>query len=258
MSLNLNKMTQDVIERLLKNHHSQLAGMLAAPVPENSPRVERERYARGVANYSFDLGAMLYEQEGDTGEIREHLRRAATMYLRQLEIRGNPEPDEYRSPWDFGRALALVVVFGDAGQRRAIANLGKSKYYTPTDKENETYGEYLELVQEYLRTGTVDRGLAMRMEARASSDTASKEEAQLLLPQIHALQAIIDTDVARWDESLKQLVKAHEVEAKKGDYKKSTDGMMALPAMMLAKLGMERGMATTVKSPYVPLAFVRG
>lgn len=256
MSLRLNKMTDQTIRELLDQRQESLATRLASPAPAPGPA--RERYATAVADMSFAIGAMLYQQEGDVAEIREHLARASVFFLQALTMRGTPGPTTRRNPYEFEKALALLVCFGDAGQRGRVAEIREEQYRVPPRPEQNAFAAYLDATKQFVASGTIDEQELDGVEQRCLTDTASKDERLSLLPKVRTLRAVVQSDEAGWNAALDNIIAAHEKEALHGEYTLLPDGLICLPAMMLAQLGAERGMTCQLNSAYLPNMLLRG
>lgn len=257
MGRKLNKISDERVRENLQEQLEWLTPRLAAPVPPG-PATAQEKHLSTLGSIACEVGLMLYHQEKPPEEIRPYLARAAEFSLRALSLRGTPGPDEYRSLWEFEKAVNLTVCFGPAVGRAQAAVIPAWKYRAPEHPEHQPFADYLEALKAYLIGARPDDAAWQRLERHGLSDVASKEDRLFLLPKVQGLRAVATSEAATWNQALTALVKAHEAEAKRGELKLRFDGFICLPALMLAQLGRERGLSCDVRSPYLPLDLLGG
>ncbi|QRK09609.1 immunity 49 family protein [Archangium violaceum] len=258
MGLKLNKIADDVVAKNLEWRAGLLKKALLEKPPAASDARELDRHYRSIGESSCEVGLMLYQQEKDPKQIREHLTLAGRNLLKMHAVRQKPAPSESRILWVFEKTLSLVICFCGPAEREELLRLQPWQFRNPVEPSDDAYAGYLEQVRLYLRKSAVDPAAIEELIAKCSSDTASKDDRQSVLPEVQALRAVATQDTKLLDESLAEVVKAHEVQAKRGELKLRSEGFICLPAMALAKLAQERGMQCGVKSPYLPLFLLEG
>jgi hypothetical protein len=252
VGLRLNKVSDEIALESLEHSMSILTKLLERG-PRSSNIHDIENYYDAVGDTSCDIGMTLYQQQEDPHEIRVHLARAADFTLRKHACRPEPAPNTSRSPWFFKKAAELVICWGDVEKRRALATIHPWQYRNPPHPEHDGLAEYLELLVRFLAEQRLDVEMCFRLEERLASNTASKDDRQLLLPFARGLHEAMEGSSSRWNDAIAEIVKAHEIEAKKGEYKRSANGFMCLPGLALAQLGLERGLTCSIRSIYLPL-----
>jgi hypothetical protein len=115
------------------------------------------------------------------------------------------------------------------------------------------FARYLANLKRFLAGNSQSNDDVKAILAHCSSDIASKEDRLFLLPKAKGLQAVAQGDQKSWEQSIAELLKAHEKEARQGELKLSFEAFICLPALMLVKLGMERQMKCTLDNPYLPV-----
>jgi hypothetical protein len=253
MGLKLNKISDEIIRENLERELQWVEQKLAAPPPPEDDPVQVEKFYQMLGKLSCDVGRMLYQQERPPEEIRTHLKRAGAAFLRAIEVRPMPKGNDYRSPWEFEKAVNLIVCFCDRELRVKASQISSWQYRYPPHPEHDAFARYLEALKKYLGGNELDDEELAQVITHCLSDAASKEDRQFLLPKSEGLKAVARQQPINSERAISELVKAHETEAQRGEYKRSRDGLMSLPALMLAKLCQERGMACNVSSPYLPL-----
>jgi|GEM_PF-5965447 len=253
MGLKLNKISDEIIRENLERELQWMEKRLAAPPPPEDDPVQVEKYYYYLAIGSCDIGLMLYQQERPPAEIRTHLKRAGEAFLRSIEVRPMPKGTEYRSPWEFEKAVNLIVCFYNEELRVKASQIPPWKYRHPPHPEHDAYARYLEALKKYIGGNELDDEELAQVITHCLSDAASKEDRMFLLPKSEGLKAVARQQPNNSERAIGDVVKAHETEAQRGEYRRSRDGLMSLPALMLAKLCLERGMACSVSSPYLPL-----
>jgi|SRR5436309_6288576 len=113
--------------------------------------------------------------------------------------------------------------------------------------------DYLDLVKGYLVGHTPTHAKMQQLEDSCTSDSASKESVVALRAKLRGLRGVMTLEAESWKQSIREVVDAHEWEARKGKYRQRVEGLISLPALMTAKLGIEVGLVCDVRSPYLPL-----
>jgi hypothetical protein len=256
MPLKLNRVRDEVVRENLEYTLGRVRSLLAEPV--SADPADRERYFHSLGRDSADAGLMLYQQEAPAREVRAHLARGGQCLLLGVLQRGRPAPGEYRGPWEFEKAVNLVVCFYTRPIRETAAFVQPWQYYYPPDANQERFVRYLEMLQGFISGTPFDPAVCRQIEAQCTSDTAPREDFVFLAAKLRGLRALEARDAPAWNQAIADLVRAHEGEARCGQYRRLPDGFLCLPALMLAQLGRERGLACSVKSPYLPLSLLEG
>ena len=123
-------------------------------------------------------------------------------------------------------------------------------------QETQVFADDLKQLVRLLNAGSPETVDLASVINRAEVEFAPRNDRVFTLPKAKALQALVTGNVAEWEHAVGGIVAAHREEALKGEYKLLEDGFIALPALMLARLGMERGQNCKVESPYLPLELV--
>jgi immunity protein 49 of polymorphic toxin system len=257
MGLKLNKITDANAEEEIKDNLEIIPRRLAKLEASDNPS-ETQKHLEKLAELNFETGVLLYQQEAAKEEIVSHLRSAAEFYVAFLSKRAEPKEMETRFVGDFEKAIDLVVCFGKRELRGELAGIQRWQYNSPEHKEYRTRADFLEVEKRYIAEGVWDGDESERLENHCSSDQASKEERNFLLPRIRGIKAIAGSDQSGLQKAITDLVEAHKSEALRGEYRLMYEGLICLPALMLARLGSEKEMAVTLKSDYLPLSLLRG
>lgn len=254
VGLKLNKISDQIAEKEIKDNLESIPHWIAG-LKAPKDKFDKVRHLAKLAELNFETGALLYQQEAQKEEIISHLRSAAEYYVEFISARGEPEVvgEAPRFVGDFEKTVELVVCFGEKGLRRKLAGIERWQYYFPEDDEYRTRAYYLEVEKRFVAEGVLNEAELQRLEEFCSSDKASYEEKEFLLPKIRGLKALVNGDEAALNRAITDLIEAHKWEALQEAYRLMCDGLICLPGMMLAQLGRERNMAVTVKSDYLPL-----
>jgi hypothetical protein len=255
MGRKLNKVPDGTWKESLDESRARLAE-LTARGPRSDQPADLERWRHAVGERACDAGLILYQQEGDAREIRAYMKTAAEHLLAEHMGRGEPEPNTHRSPRLFEKTIDLVIAFGTPEQRGALPAVQPSQYRNPPYPDDDGLAQLIAILARYAADQTLDAEAYRTLEARLEMDQASRWDRAFYLPNARALRAAADADAKVWNDSISDLVTAHEDESRKGEYKKSELGLMCLPALAVAKLGMERGLTCLVRSEYFPLSLL--
>jgi len=257
LGLKLNKISDQLAEREIKDNLQSIPRLLAkleAQLEAPEYGVESLDYLlEKLAESNFETGTLLYQQKEPREEIISHLRSAAEYYIKFLSTRGEPEELLSRFVGNFEKTIELASCFVEKGLRRKLAGIERWQYYFPECDEYRTRADYLEVEKRFVANGVFDEAEFQRLEDYCSSDRASKEEREFLLPKIKGVKAIVSGDKDALNRAIENLLEAHKLEALQGVYRLMCDGLICLPGMMLAQLGRERNIAVTVRSDYLPL-----
>jgi len=252
MGLKLNKISDKNAEEDLKKNLGCIPRLLAKL--EISEDVwEKLGDLDTLAEVYFETGALLYQQEAQKEEIISHLRSAAEYYVRLHSIETGPEEGDNRLVGDFENTIDLVVCFGEKELRRELAGIERWQYNFPEFNEYRIRADYLAVEKRFVADGVLDEAELQRLEEYCSSDKASERERKFVLPKIKGVRAVARGDEAALNRAIADLVESHKWEAVLGKYFLRYEGFICLPGMMLAQLGLERKMAVTVRSDYLPL-----
>ncbi|WP_134496553.1 Imm49 family immunity protein [Microvirga pakistanensis] len=254
MGLRLNKISDAVIRENLLQSIALLQSLQETAAPEAGR--QRERHLVSIADLNFEIGTMTYQQEGSPAEVRAALAKAGQYFLEGIHGRQPPNATDSRNPYEFEKAISLVVCFCDTSFRKSLGSFREDKYRYPPHLETQLFGEYLVELIKFLSRGTLDAEVLASVIKRAKADSASRDDHVFTLAKARGLQALQAGNVSEWERAVVELVDAHRDEALKGEYKLLADGFIALPALMLARLGMERGYTCRVNSPYLPFGLL--
>lgn len=250
MPLILNKLNNDIIIDFLDSSMARLDKKL---LPPPIASVGAEKYYHVVGINSFNIGLIFYQQEREHEKIRKYLSQAGEAMISEHELRTPPESNTYRHIWNFKQAIHLTVCFCTPEWRTNAAKIKKWQYQYPSDPDDDTLSLYLEALKLFIMGENLNDKICQLVVERCLLDTASKEEYLLLLPEVQGLMAIELKDLRSWEASIYTLIKTHEKEAKRGEYRRDVEAFICLPALMLVKLGQENGMTCQIKSPYLPI-----
>ncbi len=253
MGRKLNKVADDTWKETLAANRSRIAE-LSARGPRSDQPADVERWRHAVGDRACDAGLILYQQEGDAREIRALMRTAAEHLLAEHLGRGEPGPTDDRSPQLFKKTVDVIIAFGTPEQRRALPGVRASQYRHPLRPEDEPLAQLVALLARFAGGQPLDMDACRSLEARCEAAQAPKWDRAFHLPNARGLRAVAEGDARAWNDAVARLVKAHEEESKKGEYRKSELSLMCLPALALAQLGRERGLTCELRSEYLPLA----
>lgn len=249
MGLRLNMIDDDAAARSLSKERPRLERLEAQAGAENA------RQQRHLGDQWFQVGALLYQQGGSLDDIRSALSSAGSARLRSYELLSEPAAMETRNPWSFLRSAGLVVAFGDERMRERLAQVRPIHFWLPPSEGTRAVALAAEAVQALIRGDRSGVPVTAAISA-LTMDVTPDHAKRTLSPLVSGLRAILHGDVAVFRAALAEVVRVHEYEALHGDYTLSADGLLSVDALMLEKLGRERGWSSGVTSPYLPVALL--
>lgn len=252
VGLKLNKISDEIARGGLNRNLAMLNDLLERG-PHAKNAFDLENYFHAVGDTSCDVGLTMYQQEKSPREIRPYMVMAADFLLREHMVRQKPAPNTSRNPWLFKKTVELIIGWGDSEKGKALTNIEPWQYRNPPHPEHDRISEYIKVLVNFLVERCLNVEACRSVEERLASDSASRDERSILLPGARGLRGAVEGDSKLWNDAIAELVAAHAVEAKKGEYKRSESGFICLPALALAKLGLERGLTSSVRSVYLPL-----
>jgi hypothetical protein len=181
---------------------------------------------------------------------------AAEHLLNEHRMRRDPTPSEHRSPQLFKETVDLVIAFGTPALRGALREVRPLQYRVPAYPHDDALAQLIEIVSGFAAGQPLDVEACRSVEARCEADQASRWDRLFYLPYARAVRAAAEGDAAAWNGAIALLIKAQEDEAKRGEYKRMPNGLMCLPGLAVAKLGIERGLTCNTNSDYLPLALL--
>lgn len=250
MPLKLNKINDEIIREDILDNQERVKKFLSAD-PASQLRSDPVRYSRRLADASLELGLELYQQERNPAEIRESLALAGKSLLGVLAL---PEDRAVLSPLEFEKALALAVGFCPPSVYQTIDQIPLKKFFgNPPDEFFAILAQYLDMLRKFLPSRKLDQAEWKRVEAQCLRNNASRYDAEVNLAKLRALKGVAEGDSAQLNQGIATLVEDHENEAKHGENQRSSRAFICLPALMFARLGADRKLECTVRSPYLPL-----
>ena len=206
-----------------------------------------------IGGLSLSLGLLLYALEGNDYEIRTRFHAAALHLSLELAQRPPPEPATHRSPYEAELFINVIACFGSAEDRRRVATLQTWQYRNPVRAEHAAQSGYLELLCPYLGGAGLDLKRLGEVVMACGRTVACKEDKRFLAPSAKGLMALETGREAEWNYAMAQVLSAHTREAQSGYFKLLPEGLLCFRALMLAKLGMDRGWDAAANSEYLPL-----
>jgi len=250
MSLKLNKINDAIIQEDILYQQDWVKKFLSAD-PASPMRSDPVRYSRRLAFTSLTLGLDLYQQERNPAKIRESLALAAKSLLALLAL---PEDRAVLPPLDFEEALALAVCFCPPAAYQNIDQSPLKKFFVdPADEFCAILGRYLDVLRKFLPSRKLDQAEWKRAEAQCLRNNASRYDAEVNLAKLRALKGVAEGDSAQLNQGITTLVEDYENEVKHGENQRSSRAFICLPALMFARLGADRKLECTIRSPYLPL-----
>jgi hypothetical protein len=233
-----------------------LGEVLAEPPHGGGPA--RQSSDESVGELSLKLGLLLYALEADEDEVRSYLGMAAAHLAPALALRERPEPDEHRSPWQGEQWIDVVACWGDGPAVEAVVGLRPWQYRSPVRAEHDALALYLDVLRKYLGGSPIDEAALAGVVRACAAGSATKEDRLFLRPAADGLLALSAGDADGWNYALAQILSAHGREAHEGDLRLLPDGCLSFRALLLAKLGLDRGLSLRAASEYMPLSLVEG
>ena len=219
---------------------------------------DREAAARGDAAFhesagelSLQLALFLTALEASRGEVVRMFEQAAAHLAPALALRRPPVEGEHRSPWQGEQWIDVVACWGDAAAIRAVAGLRPWQYRSPARPEHDALALYLGVLLRRLGGAPTDGDALRSVVAACDSGAATREDRLFLRPAASGLIAVEAADADGWNYALAQILSAHAQEAREGDLMRLADGFLSVRALLLAKLGLERGLTLRARSPYL-------
>jgi hypothetical protein len=86
-----------------------------------------------------------------------------------------------------------------------------------------------------------------------TSGTASREEVRLIGPLARGVAAVATADSETWNLCVAQVVTFQAEQSEKGAMRRLITGLTSFEGLMLAHMGLARGMPLRASSPWLPL-----
>jgi hypothetical protein len=254
MSLKLNKVEEKIQLEAIANDERRLSKVLA---PDSKARGRGAKgFSSVLGDIYFELGTAYYQQERENKTIREYLALAGHYLTEKSAYPSEPAT----VPTEFEKALALAVCFGTKEDVAKALSVSNDYIFTPTDDEMRRHYQlsmdYLHFVRAYLSSSTVDLNKVEAAIKSCKEANAWKLDAVQTHAKLTAIAAIVKSDAAKWNSALSILVAEHKEESIRGGYQRLNLAFIALPALLLAKLGIAKTMTCSVSSPYLPLSLL--
>lgn len=214
-------------------------------------------FHEAVGQTSLNLALLLYTLGEEDDQVPALLRQAARHLAPALSLREPPEPGEHRSPWQGEQWIDVVACWGDADAIADVASLRPWQYRSPVRPEHDAVAVYLDALLRHLGGAPIDADALGSVVAACEAGRATKEDRLFLLPAAAGLLCVAAGDAAGWNLALAQILSAHAQEARRGDLRLLADGCLSLRALLLAKLGLDRGLALRARSAYMPVEFLK-
>ena len=233
-------------------HEKSLAEMLApgSKARQRSPKA----FAHAVGSAYFDVATAYYQQGREPKKTVDGLALASHYLMEEVAL---PPSQAGRRPSEFERTLALTVCFGSPEDIAKGLSVSDDLIFTPVNDEAlRLYRlslKYVNLIRQFLSSGSVDLELIAKAQDECQAANSWKSDAIETRAKLRALQAVVQSESALWNESLDILVREHLEESMHGDFQKLNLAFICLPALLLAKLGIDKRMECTVSSPYLPV-----
>lgn len=249
--LTLNQIEEKQAQDNLEWTRELLQEVRARPLSPD-PR-QCQHFHETVGSLSLQLGLTAYALEREADEVHTYLCDAAEHLTQSLVLLAPPELDTHRNPWKAEQILDLVACFGSAQNRAAIAALRADQLRHPVRPEHDALARYLDVLRAHIAGARLDTAALSAVVLSCESPHATKEDRLFLQPGAQGLTALEAHDTASWNHALAQILTSHGQEARDGDLALLSDGFVCLRALMLAKLGVERGLSCHATSVYLPV-----
>ena len=231
-----------------------LADVLSEP-PDTSTSAQQSFHEQ-AGQLSLRLALLLYTLEDDDDEVRHYLLMAASHLAPALALRVPPDPDEHRSPWQGEQWIDLIACWGDPSAVQSVAELHPWQYRSPVHAEHNALALYLDVLRKHLGGIPIDASSLAQVVQACQNPTATKEDRLFLLPSSTGLLALNASNADDWNYALAQILSAHGQEAHQGDLQLLPAGCLSFRALVLAKLGLDRGLTPRAHSEYMPLSLL--
>jgi hypothetical protein len=219
-------------------------------------RPQLRRHQETLGRQSMELGLMGYALDLPQDEVRAHFISAAKHLSLALAGRPAPEPDESRNPWEAEQFLNVIGAFGTPEVISRIGALGLWQVRNPPHAATEAVGRYLMALCPFLCGHELDKSALHDVLAACERGNANRDMRRFLLPASRGLLAANARDEEVWNEALAALAAAHAREAQTGDLQLLPAGLMSLRGLMLAKLGLDRGLTCRAVSEFLPVGLL--
>jgi len=202
----------------------------------------------------LELGLLRHAlEEGDPVECW----RAAAPRLAE-GLRARPEDKTAaRNPYDALRRLSVIAVFANAPTRAAMAGLALHQLANPPSPAYAAPLELLSLLLPILGGDAADAGaLTGLAESLETSDTTPRAERRLIAPLARGLAAVAAADAEAWNLAVAQTIAFQAEQSERGDMKRMVFGLTSFEGLMLAQIGLARGMPLRAVSAWLPLGLL--
>ena len=214
----------------------------------SKPDAKRHYYLGG---HTLDLGLKYYQQERPVDVIGDLLAESAEATLKSWELRTKNQGDGVVDDVCWRKMISPVLAFGPATNRARFVAIPDAVIYENGPKGSSA-ALLIAAIRHWLKTDSLGNAHAAALN-RYSQDNATRRECKVLLPTVQGLAALHNRDVDAWNASLAATTADHKRDAMRGELQRHPHGYMNLEGAWLLRLGLERGMACTVDSPYLPL-----
>lgn len=217
-------------------------------------RPHLRRFHETLGRQFMELGLMDYALDVPLPEVRARFRSAAEHLVQALVGRAEPEPDESRNPWEAEQFLNVIGGFGTPAALGLVAGLLPWQVRSPSREATQAVGRYLAVLCPFLGGAELDVPGLREVLGECERGNASRDMRRFLRPSALGLLAVQEADADGWNAALAALADAHAREAQMGDLQLLPAGLISLRGLMLARLGLNRGMPYRTVSDFIPVA----
>ena len=245
MPLKLNNIADEIVKENVAYSESRIQKQLA--------KAPEQRNLAALGDAYFELGTGCYQQQRPIDEIKKYLGLSGEFLTKAIFARTKSQHE----PTYFERAFALAVCFGLPDDVMRGASLTNEQIFAPNDEQSKKHFgltlEYVNLLRVFAGSGNLDIEATEKVKQKCTTPTAWKFDAIETKAKLNALESIQKGNDKQWNEALQILLNEHQNESLNGEYRKLNAAFIAIPTLVLAKLGLAKGMACTISSDYLPL-----
>ena len=202
---------------------------------------------------ALNLG-LLGNATGDMDTLRRELAAAGRLGIDNLWARSGRERNVDYTPQDLELPLLCAAAFGDAADRQRAAALPRALWFAPESEPWQACAACFSVLQRYV--GGEDVPAADTANLIAAIE-APAEPLRILLwvqPLAAGLRALSLRDTEGLCYAVWTLLDLHRDAATRGDWRRLSEGLIALWPLALEAVARRVGMTCNIDSPYLPLA----
>lgn len=232
-----------------------LNDLSAADIAQLRHRCRRRSGGNALSRYNRALNlGLLCNADADTTGLRTHLAEAARLGIDRLwEREGRKRQVDY-IPQDLELPLLCAAAFGDAATRARAAGLPQALWLAPQTPSWRPCAACFSVLQAYVGGKDVDAADTANLLAVCGTPPAPLRILLWVPAMAAGLRALSLRDADGLAQAASTLLDLHRDAATAGDWRRLSEGLVALWPLALEAVARRFGLTCAIDSPYLPLA----